>query len=718
MTGLRQQIRNLSSAWLAALGLLTLLLADAIFFRLMSTVYLVILPADFTLGVFTLNLLPIFAFSVILWLLTGRFLASFVLTTAVFDTLFFANQLKLSNIGQPLMAVDFITAITVSGHGALLSNYFISAWHPGILITLVIVSILLLFFEKSIYPVKPHWRVLGVVLLLAGLRTPLASHALGGIYAPGNDWQAWDPRKNLDHYGLLYNLAHDASMFTSGNREYDEERLAVILQHSPARQFGSGDQQPGVENIVVILSESFFDPADLNGVTKGQHDLPAYKELQQRSLTGKMTVPAYGGVTLRTEFELLTGIELDLFPVHRYPLISLVAQPINSIAWDLQNEGYSTTAMHPNVGSFWNRDNAYPYLGFNVFMDFEKFKRAKRSGYYVSDNALTRKLKREIKDGEKQFLFAISMENHGPWKTGRPNLDHDIVNSIEVPAALAGESAVALQQYIYHQQLAESALLDLIDDLDNRESRSIVLFFGDHLPGMEQTFDDLEFKDGHPRYEQTLPFLIYDTHRDLSDLEGLDAVIDVSLLGTILLDLSLAELPVFHAQAERLFFADSNLLAIDEHEFLTDLHQLQLWRFWAEPANKAGEVYTAVAMGQKEKDRVSALEPLFCQVELWGPQRTYVGEQFNAQPDGRSAFYVKTDCDAKDLEIRIDKQALWTSKYPGILTAALDADELVKETGRHIMELHEKSTGRSQELGVFRVKKRWFSKPHSERENR
>ena len=511
-------------------GLLLLLVLDTLFFRLISDFYLVILPDKFAFRDFVLNLLPIIGFSVLVWLLTARVFASFILTAALFDAIFFANQLKLANLGQPLMAVDFISALNVGGHGDLVSNYFASAWHPGSLIALVMMSILLLFLEKPAFRVKPHWRVLVFIILLVGMRTQAASHILNGIYEPGDDWQAWDPRKNLNHYGLLYSLVHDAGVFTSGNRKYDQDRVEVILRQSPDRHYGGGESLPEVENIIVLLSESFFDPADMNGVNAGQHDLPDYKALQQKSLTGKMTVPAYGGVTLRTEFELLTGIGLDLFPVHRYPLISLVAEPINSIAWDLQSEGYSTTGMHPNLGSFWNRDNAYPYLGFERFIDFEAFKRAKRRGYYVSDHALTQKLKKEIRNGDKQFFFAISMENHGPWKTGRPNLESDIVDSIDVPDALEGESAIALQQYIYHQQLAESALLDLLDDLDGRESRSIVLFFGDHLPSLERTFDELEFKDGRSRYEQTMPFLIYDTHRDLSGLQSMDSVIDVSLL--------------------------------------------------------------------------------------------------------------------------------------------------------------------------------------------
>ena len=184
------------------------------------------------------------------------------------------------------------------------------------------------------------------------------------------------------------------------------------------------------------------------------------------------------------------------------------------------------------------------------------------------------------------------------------------------------------------------------------------------------------------------------------------------------MDLSIEDLTEFHFQAERLSFSESQSKAAGDGESLSDLQQLQLWRFWEQPVNRDGEAYAAVVLGLQEKERVAALKPLFCPVETWGPKRAYLGERFNEQPDGRSAFYVRTQCDAEDLEIRIDGHALWTSRYPGIMTAVLDADELVNETGRHIMEIREISTGRSQELGVFKVKKRWFSKPQRKRENR
>lgn len=512
-------------------ALLGILLFDGLYLATSSYFYPLILPASYGVKIFTLNLLPIFVFSKLCWLLTARTRVSLLLTIAMFDAVFLANQMKMANLGQPSIIIDYISMFNMVGNSGLLSHYFTSYWHPGILGTWLVLALILMFVEKPAFKLKLGWRLVCTALVVLILSN-FGFKALRAIYPPGETWQASTPAHNLHNFGLLYNLSHDLGQFVSGYEEYDEGRLTGILQKQAPRLFDQQAGLPEVQTIIVILSESFFDLSDLKGVDPGQYDLPEFLELERQALSGKMLVPAYGGATLRTEFELLTGITLDLFPSHSYPLISLVLSPMNSIAWDARNQGYSTTGIHPNAATFWGRDTAYPYLGFERFLDEKEFKWAKRSGFYVSDQALTDELKKQLDTDQKQFFFAISMENHGPWKTGRPNMDEDKLSLIEPPLALKGESRVAFQQYVYHQQTAEAALLNLIDELESKDTRSVVLFFGDHLPALTRPFDDLGFKDGESRYQQRTPFLIYDTHQKLSEQQQkVQPIIDVTLLG-------------------------------------------------------------------------------------------------------------------------------------------------------------------------------------------
>lgn len=421
----------------AATGLLVLVLADALYLAFSSYFYPLILPENYSNKIFLLNLLPIVLVSLLCWLLTARTLVSLILTATFFDAVFLANRMKMANLGLPSIIVDYVSAFNMMGHSELLAHYFTSWWHPGILLALLLLAALLMFFEKPGFNLKPIWRTTLMVIVVL-LLLQIGAAAIRSIYQPGINWQAWQSANNLHNFGLLYSLTHDTGQLASDRPEFDQERLEVILQQPASRMFASLTDLPDAENIIVILRESFFDPSDLNEVEQAQYDLPGYSELQKRSLTGRVVVPAYGGATLRTEFELLTGIGLSLLPAHPYPLISLVISPVNSLAWDARRAGYSTTTIHPNAGSFWNRDKAYPYLGFVKFLDIEKFKRAKRSGFYVADAELSNMLKQEISSGEKQFVFAISMENHGPWDSSRPNLNQDKVDQVAAPAKLKG----------------------------------------------------------------------------------------------------------------------------------------------------------------------------------------------------------------------------------------------------------------------------------------
>ena len=689
-------------------AILAIVLCDGLYLAISSYFYPLILSASYGIKVFALNLLPIAVFSLLCWLLTARTRVSFLLTVAIFDAVFLANQMKMTNLGQPSIIVDYISIFNMVGNSDLLTHYFTTYWHPGALVGLLVVALVLLFVEKPAFRLKFGWRLVCsalVVLLLSNF----GSRALRVMYQPGETWQAWTPSDNLHNFGLLYSLSHDLGQFASGYQEYDEDRLTEILETPSRRLFDQQIGLPEVQTIIVLLSESFFDLSDMHDVAPGQYDLPEYRQLESRALTGKMLVPAYGGATLRTEFELLTGITLDLFSSHSYPLISLVLSPMNSIGWDARNEGFSTTGVHPNAATFWGRDTAYPYLGFEKFLDEKQFRRTKRSGFYVSDQALTNELKKQLDTDQKQFFFAISMENHGPWKTGRPNMDEEKLSLIEPPAALEGESRVAFQQYVYHQQAAEAALLNLIDELKNKDTRSVVLFFGDHLPALSQPFEDMGFKDGKSRYQQRTPYLIYDTHQNLSVQQGkVKAIIDVTLLGSLLMDISLKDLPPFHTQAERLNIPLSKTAARQNKDGLTDLQELQLWRFWQEPLDPTGEPWEVGGRGQDVQDKPLLPEPLNCKIEQWGPRKTYISEGFNVQPDGRSAFYVKTDCANLPLDIRIDGETMWTTRQGDVLSTSFKADTLVKQSGRHSVELYERTTGRSQLLGVFKVKRRWW----------
>jgi hypothetical protein len=89
-------------------------------------------------------------------------------------------------------------------------------------------------------------------------------------------------------------------------------------------------------------------------------------------------------------------------------------------------------------------------------------------------------------------------------------------DAIPVPANVTDPQAKKeLQNYIYHMQHADRQLGRLVDALAQRKRRTLVLFFGDHLPALVPAFQQAGFRNGQGFLTQSVPYLLIDTaHMD------------------------------------------------------------------------------------------------------------------------------------------------------------------------------------------------------------
>ena len=79
-----------------------------------------------------------------------------------------------------------------------------------------------------------------------------------------------------------------------------------------AAQQVAGDGNGQRPDIVIIQSESLFEPSQLNGFA----DRPILQHIarEQPALAGNLDVPVFGGRALQTEFEVLTGVPVAFYP--------------------------------------------------------------------------------------------------------------------------------------------------------------------------------------------------------------------------------------------------------------------------------------------------------------------------------------------------------------------------------------------------------------------
>jgi phosphoglycerol transferase MdoB-like AlkP superfamily enzyme len=262
-----------------------------------------------------------------------------------------------------------------------------------------------------------------------------------------------------------------------------------------------------------VQSESLFDAAKLAGA-EGQVYLPNYHRLVAQGRSGELRVPTYGGGTIRTEFEVLTGLRLDAFPRVRYPYLELTRHQMPGLVRVLTQHGYKTTAIHPNSGAFWNRASTFKSMGFNRFIDSRDFPPTAYGPWFVTDAALTDRILEELsEDGPPQFILAISLQNHGPYMT-HAAVDPRLAAAMPLPPGLSGPGRNELRNYLVLAQNADRQLARLAEAVSRRTRPTLLLFYGDHLPALSAAFGEVGFADGRTPAEQTVPWLLLDNRAD------------------------------------------------------------------------------------------------------------------------------------------------------------------------------------------------------------
>ncbi|HEY4093854.1 MAG TPA: LTA synthase family protein, partial [Luteibacter sp.] len=140
---------------------------------------------------------------------------------------------------------------------------------------------------------------------------------------------------------------------------------------------------------VVVQSESFFDPSVINGLQDADF-APNLHRLAQHASSGQLHVPTYGGGTIRTEFEVLTGLSLRYFPTMQFPYLEMHTGAMPGMVRALRSHGYETIAVHGNDPGFWNRTSAFKSLGFDRFVSQTAFPAdARKHGELMPDSAMT-----------------------------------------------------------------------------------------------------------------------------------------------------------------------------------------------------------------------------------------------------------------------------------------------------------------------------------------
>lgn len=301
-------------------------------------------------------------------------------------------------------------------------------------------------------------------------------------------------------------------------------RDPVRLERRPgAASSSSSSSNPGhaggseLPDILVIQSESFADPFVLGPERFNADPLPFYHRLREESIRFDMATRAFGGGTVHTEYEILTGLSSVFFPRDTTVFSRYLKTPTVSLGSIASLQGYRTKMIHPYLDWYYNRSQVYRNLGFDEFQTLRSF--PDPEGRYMPDRVVGERILGELRDSQPSFLFAVTMQNHTPYKEER--YPHGLRFLGDLPGR---ETKAHFDHYLNGLRETDLALEELIGELRKRDRETLVLFYGDHLPVINQDagfYEEIRWSR-HPfgtreyAYELSLsPGLIWSSKRNL-----------------------------------------------------------------------------------------------------------------------------------------------------------------------------------------------------------
>ena len=398
-----------------------------------------------------------------------------------------ANGVILANRVTPLTGPDLRNLSEGLG---VITKYFndFQIILLGIVSIIIVLLLILYFFRSPKYKGKMHYAITVILIALCcGGFYELTEYCLDARILSsyfGNIAFAYED------YGFPYCVS--VTLLDTGISEpnnYSSELIQEIVQEEGTVEENiSEDKMP---NIIVVQLESFFDVERVNYLECSEDPIPNFRRLCQEYSSGLYTVPTVGAGTANTEFETLTGMSLRFFGAGEYPFKSVLKNTVcESAAFDLKSLGYGAYAIHDNEANFYSRRKVYQNLGFDVFTSEEYMNTQTDVNYngWMRDRNLITPILNSLDDTEgKDFVFTVTVQCHGAYPTESVLDDPEITVSSE-----KGDSVNNAWEYYVNQLREEDEFIqELIDTLSLRDEPTVVLFYGDHLPTMGLSDDDL-----------------------------------------------------------------------------------------------------------------------------------------------------------------------------------------------------------------------------------
>lgn len=237
-------------------------------------------------------------------------------------------------------------------------------------------------------------------------------------------------------------------------------------------------------NVIAVINEAFSDPQVLGDIETNEDYMPFIHDLMKNGncVSGTTYASIVGGQTANTEYEFLTGNSMAFLPKGTVAFQLYLRHAMPSLVTELKSEGYTgNSATHLQKARNYNRDKAYPLLGFDKFYDYTNM-----------------------------GVPFVKMRNNATDQCTYDNITHDYEQQRK------STDAPDLGYYLSLIKYSDEMFENLINYYKNTDEPTVIFLTGDHQPRIhDESMDSItngEWRNWNDeemmrRYE--VPFLIW-----------------------------------------------------------------------------------------------------------------------------------------------------------------------------------------------------------------
>ena len=269
-------------------------------------------------------------------------------------------------------------------------------------------------------------------------------------------------------------------------------------------------------NFIIIQVES-MDSSVINHKYKDKFIAPYLSSLSNNSIFYPYALSFHeGGGTSDVEFSIINSVE----PLSDFPAIKLSGYSYPNSMLQILGKRYNTTVFHGNVGTYYNRDIAFPKMGFEQFYDMHKMD-LRDSGWGAPDKYVFDYVLEKLETITPPYLsYIITMTSHGPFTNAGYYYKNENYKDIKNKT---------VKNYYNSISYVDDSIKNFVEQVRLRFKNTYIFITGDHTPNINtELYKQSSVNIGSTKFEFVPLFIITPENKIHKEDKQIASFLDIS----------------------------------------------------------------------------------------------------------------------------------------------------------------------------------------------